>query len=81
MSANNSSRGKTEVTHVSFKPAKGGIVSETHKETKRGGQGGGPMHDYDTETAVHPTIESAHAHLTAMMGHAFAGKSEAKDEE
>lgn len=80
MSANNSSRGKPEVKEVSFKPAKGGIVSETRKEVKRGGQGGGPNYDYEHETAVHPTIESAHAHLTAMMGHAFAGKEEKADD-
>lgn len=81
MSANDTKRGKGEVESVQFKPAKGGVISETRHKIKRGGQGGGPLHDYEHETAVHPTIESAHAHLTAMMGHSFAGKAEEKEEE
>lgn len=81
MNKSSSSKGKPEVKEVSFRPAKGGIVSETRKETKRGGQGGGPISDYEHETAVHPTIESAHEHLSAMMGHHFKGKAEAKGEE
>lgn len=80
MNANSSSRSKPEVKEVSFKPAKGGVVSETRKEVKRGGQGGGPMHDYEHETAVHPDMESAHAHLSAMMSHCFKGKEEKGEE-
>lgn len=75
----NTKRGKPEVESVTFRPAKGGVISETARKIKRGGQGGGPMHDYEHETTVHPTIESAHEHLTAMMGHAFAGEKAEED--
>lgn len=73
---NTAERSKGEVKEVSFKPAKGGIVSETRREFKRGGQGGGPSHDYEHETAVHPDMKSAHAHMAAMMGHCFKGEKE-----
>jgi hypothetical protein len=67
---------------VEFRPAKGGITSETHMKFKRGGQGGGPSEDHETETAIHPTMDHAHAHLTAMLGHCMANqKAEAKEAE
>lgn len=82
MSANSSSKGKPTVTSVEFRPAKGGVVSETRTETKRGGQGGGPMCDYDSATAVHPTLESAADHLKKHMGNAFSDSDrEADDKE
>lgn len=67
--ANNDAKrsGKPEIEGVHFKPAKGGLISETSMKFKRGGQGGGPMHDYEHETAVHPTMEHAQAHLAKMM--------------
>lgn len=81
MSANDAKRGKGEVESVSFKPLKkGGVLSSTHRVFKRGGQGGGPVHDYESEDAAHPTLESAHAHLKAMMGHAFKGEAKGDEE-
>jgi hypothetical protein len=76
MNTNSSTKGKRTVVEVSFRPAKGGVVSETRTETKRGGQGGGPSMDYDQETAVHPTAEDAHAHLDKMMAGCWGKGSE-----
>ena len=79
MAKDSSSRArKGEVLGIEFKPAKGGLVSETHMRYKRGGQGGGPDWDHESETGVHPNMEHAHAHLEAMMGHCF-GAGEAKE--
>jgi hypothetical protein len=75
VNANSAQKSKPEVESVSFRPAKGGMISETHMRIKRGGQGGGPVHDYESNTAVHPDMKSAHAHLTAMLGHSFEGPS------
>jgi hypothetical protein len=71
---------KGEVTEVGFRPAKGGVVSETRRRFKRSGQGGGPDFDHETETAVHATPESAAAHLKTVLGHAFAESTEANRE-
>jgi hypothetical protein len=60
-----------EVCEVSFKPAKGGVISETRTKMKRGGQGGGPDYDYKTENGVHPSMEHASAHLKSTLGHSF----------
>lgn len=73
MKTDSNGKGNRECVSVEFKPAKGGVVSESRFETKRGGQGGGPMMDYDHETAVHPTEESAHEHLGKMLGQHFEG--------
>jgi hypothetical protein len=72
MSANSSSKGKRICESVEFRPAKGGVVSETRYKVARGGQGGGPTHDYEHESGVHATKEDAHAHLDKMMGGAWA---------
>lgn len=74
-------KGKSEVMEVSFRPAKGGVISETRSRTKRGGQGGGPDYDYETENGVHPTVKHAAAHLEKTLGHAFAGKVEHDENE
>lgn len=71
---------KGEVESVTFRPAKGGVVSETTTAYKRGGQGGGPDREYEHETAVHPTHEHAAAHLKSMLGHAYASEEEEKAE-
>jgi hypothetical protein len=72
---------KSTVEHLSFRPAKGGVISELSMRTKRSGQGGGGMHDYESETTVHPTMEHAKAHLEKHMGDCFGGseKSEASE--
>lgn len=73
---------KSTIESVSFRPAKGGVISETSHRTKRSGQGGGPMHDYDHETAVHPSMEHAQAHLGKMLGDCYgSSKGESKDDE
>jgi len=79
MSKESSSRGKGEVVAVEFRPAKGGVTSETHMRYKRGGQGGGPMEDHEREMAVHTSAEDAHQHLSKMMGHCFGGKKDDKE--
>jgi hypothetical protein len=67
---------KQEIEEVAFRPAKGGIISETRTKTKRPGQGGGPSYDYDHDTEVHPSMEHAQAHLEAKLGDCFGGKRE-----
>lgn len=64
-------KGKREVEAVEFRPAKGGVISETKTKVHRGGQGGGPDYDYEREETGHPTHEHAAAHLKKMLGHAF----------
>lgn len=71
---------KPKIIAMEFRPAEGGMVSETHTETPRGGQGGGPMMDHDSETAVHGSMEHAVAHMKKHMGHCFKGGGEAEAE-
>jgi len=68
------------VESISFRPAEGGLVSETTTKYKRGGSGGGPDSEYDRETGIHPTIEHAIAHLKETMGHHYKGGKPAKEE-
>ena len=60
---------KSELVEVSYRPAKGGIVSETRTRTRRSGQGGGPDYDHETEQGVHPTTQHAQAHLKELFAH------------
>jgi hypothetical protein len=60
---------------IEFKPAKGGIASETHFREHRSGQGGGPLMGHESEMGVHPDMASATAHLEKHMGHCFGGES------
>ena len=62
---------KREVVAIEFKPAKGGIASETHFREHRGGQGGGPLMEHESEMGVHPDMASATAHLEKHLGHCF----------
>ena len=64
-------KGHREVESVSYRPAKGGIISETRHKTFRGGQGGGPNFDWGSDDAVHPSMEHAMKHLKSMMGSVF----------
>ena len=59
---------KPKLVAVEFRPAKNGIISETRTRTPRGGQGGGPDFDHETEQAVHPNVKHAQAHLAKCMG-------------
>jgi hypothetical protein len=70
---------KSELIEVSFKPAKGGIISETRTKVKRGGQGGGPDYDYETENGAHPDLAHAAAHLKSTMGHCFSGSAKTEE--
>jgi hypothetical protein len=67
---------KAELLEVSYKPAQGGVISETRTRMKRGGQGGGPDYDHETEQAVHPTLEHAQKHLSKVFGKTFGGHEE-----
>jgi len=77
----NSRDRKGEVMGLEFKPAKGGLISETTTKYKRGGQGGGPMEDHERESAVHPTIKHAQEHLAAVMGHCCPSGTDKEDDE
>ena len=60
-------KGKRILDGVEYRPAKGGIVSKTTHKIARGGQGGGPAFDFESEDAVHPTAKHAAGHLQAMF--------------
>lgn len=70
---------KPEVTGIEFRPAQGGMMSETHTRTQRSGQGGGPLMEHESEMAIHPSMEHAKAHLEKCMGHCFGGESKGSD--
>lgn len=55
-----------------------GVLAHTTHVTKRSGQGGGPLEDYDTERTHHPTMESLTAHIREHMGSMFGEDSETK---
>ncbi len=63
--------GSRELIEVSFKPATGGMISETRHKT--GGGKFGP--DYKHDTAVHGSLGHAVRHLKTAFGKA-AGKKE-----
>lgn len=66
-----------KIDEVSFRPMKGGkkeagIISHTRTKYDRGGQGGGPEADYESEERYHPTIAHAVKHLKSAFGHSEA---------
>jgi hypothetical protein len=63
---------KGEFHSLEFRPAKGGAVSTTRMKYKRGGQGGGPDYDYESQEEVHPNMQSAHDKIKAVMGDVLA---------
>lgn len=69
---------KKELVSVEFRPAKGGMISRTNMKSPRGGQGGGPSYDHESEETVHPTMEHATAHMGKMMAGCFKGESKEK---
>lgn len=71
---------KGEIEHIMLRPAKGGVVSSTSMKYKRGGQGGGPSHDYEEETRVHPTHEHLASHLKDVLGHVYEHAAEEEKE-
>jgi hypothetical protein len=79
MSSKSSSKGKKIFKSIEFTPAKGGAISEARYQVNRGGQGGGPMYDYDTVRSIHPTKEDAAKCLTDTLMKHF-GESEAEDD-
>lgn len=61
------------VDSVEFRPADGGLVSETRGKIARKGRGGmGP--EYKHSTGVHTTLSSAVAHMKKNLAHHFAKK-------
>lgn len=61
-----------EIQECSFRPAKGGMISETRWKTAGGKFGP----DYKTETAVHGSLGHAVRHLKSVMGQAEHKKKE-----
>jgi hypothetical protein len=53
---------KKELIEISFRPAKGGLISETRHKSR----GNGFMSD--SETAVHPNIGHAMKHMKESVG-------------
>ncbi len=53
-----------QLDEVSFRPATGGLISETRRKSKNGDFGS----DYKRETAVHSNIGQAVRHLKSVMG-------------
>lgn len=63
------------VDSVEFRPADGGLVSETRGKLKSPGKGKsmiGP--EYKHSTGVHTTLSSAVAHMKKNLAHHFAKK-------
>ena len=61
-------KGKESIDEVAFRPIAGAhSISVTRTKTARGGQGGGPDFDYESEEKVHPTLKHAQAHLAAVF--------------
>lgn len=78
MNTNSSTKGKREIERLSFEAAKGGVISRASFRTHRGGQGGGPIADYDEDKpAVHSDMESAVSHLKKHLGKCFGEDSTA----
>lgn len=63
-------KGKRTVESVEIRPAKhpdGAYVTRTSFKTSRGGQGGGPSHDYASEEGAHEDLGSVHEHIDKMF--------------
>ena len=73
MNRNSSSRSKPELIGIRIEPLdnRSGVISHVEKRIRRGGQGGGPDADYETERTHHPTMEHLHEHLAEHLGHCF----------
>lgn len=77
MNTNSSSKGKREIESLTFRPAKNGVISEASFRTQRGGQGGGPVHDYDSDKPMmHRTREEAHAEVDRHFGKHWGDSTE-----
>lgn len=56
---------------IEFKPAKGGVISETRVRKTTPGR---DYPDYTTETAVHASVEDAIDHLKSKLESCFTKK-------
>jgi hypothetical protein len=79
-------KGKTRITRMEIRPLKGldgdkkgSLISETHHETARGGQGGGPAFDNYSEEIAHPSMAHLVRHVKDKFGNIF-GEAEKKGE-
>ena len=68
------------VDSVEFRPADGGLVSETRGKAKLSGKGRDAMTDYKHSTGVHTTLASAVAHMKKHLSHHFSKKTGKKSE-
>lgn len=55
-----------------------GVLTHTEYHHRRGGQGGGPLHDVSVEKDFHPTLESLHAHFKEHLKDHFEPTNEAE---
>lgn len=60
-----------DVDSIDFRPAEGGLTSETRYNGKNGSFG-------NTKRAIHPNLGSAMKHIKKTIGHHFAKKSSMK---
>lgn len=70
---------KRVVHEMVISPAKhppGSYTTETRFKKARGGQGGGPAYEYETEHGAHESLDGLHDHIDKMLG----ASVEAKDE-
>lgn len=65
-----------DVLEVAFKPARGGLISETRIRRKVGKSASYDLGPSDSETAVHPSIGHAVKHLKDTFGSSFGGDGE-----
>lgn len=75
------SKHKSEVHEMRLEPLDGqsGVISHTTHKLARGGQGGGPDYDYDTEKIHHPTLKHLTSHIAETMGQHFGKESAAEE--
>ncbi len=67
----NEYKGQKKVQNMNFSEAGNGLRSDTHFKTFRGGQGGGPSHDFHSESMNHPTGAHAVKHFKKTFPHMF----------
>jgi len=76
---------KAKIAEIRLEPldGKSGVMSHTTHETKRSGQGGGPMYDMEHEKKHHGSMDDLQAHISKHLAGNFKGEpeQEEKDEE
>ena len=79
-------KGHKEIESVSYRPVKGvdgengSVIARVSSKTARGGQGGGPMYDYNEDETALPSMEHVHKHMKKHLGSVFGVEPEDEGE-